>query len=735
MLFPEQNSTNFPLSIKNNISEIIKNEYNPENYLKFHQFIVYKYLINNNKARGLLLFHEMGMGKSILAVALSEYYRLHDSNRKIVVLLSKSLQSNFKINIKKYIQQETNLPSSEIESIINNKYKFISLNASNMFTQVSRIDKTDEDLELEKQLKEFADVVSTEDFLENSVLIIDEFHNLSNSITNGSQNAIRLYDTIMKTNDIKLIFLTGTPIVNNPFELAPTFNMIRGYINIDSKQAKVPLFPELQKDFYANYIGTKNTIKNKDRFENRIFGLLSYYGSMYLGATQKEGFPRELPIKIVKVKMSSEQFSAYDAARDSEREEASVKKKRPESDRFKTKSGASSSYRVKSRQISNFLIPDYALTHMGKKVVKNIKKIKPYDLQNLAISSPKFQKIIDNIGKHKNQLGLVYSEFVSGEGIAIFAKVLDNIGYTCWQKKIQNQEDADSFDIQVGSIDPNIQAGSIDPNTSDKMIAKQTKSVDLTHTNKKDNSEPNSKTYAIITGDVDMTMREKIIKTFTNKNNITGQIISLLIISKTGAEGLDLKNVRHVHICEPYWNMARIEQIIARASRYVSHVDLPKSDQTVQPYIYLSDYPIDYDIKKKKEETTDIDLFTEAEKNKKLINQFYIAMANASIDCSLHEANFPKSVHEIIKCKLCAPTDKPLYNELLTRDLTTENPCRPPISSTVKVHGIVVDDVKYYYSKLGETYDIYKKDKSVNAYIPLKSHEYPYSEILIKLHE
>ena len=254
MLFPEQNSTNFPLSIKNNISEIIKNEYNPENYLKFHQFIVYKYLINNNKARGLLLFHEMGMGKSILAVALSEYYRLHDSNRKIVVLLSKSLQSNFKINIKQYIQQETNLPSSEIESIINNKYKFISLNASNMFTQVSRIDKTDEDLELEKQLKEFADVVSTEDFLENSVLIIDEFHNLSNSITNGSQNAIRLYDTIMKTNDIKLIFLTGTPIVNNPFELAPTFNMIRGYINIDSKQAKVPLFPELQKDFYANYI-------------------------------------------------------------------------------------------------------------------------------------------------------------------------------------------------------------------------------------------------------------------------------------------------------------------------------------------------------------------------------------------------------------------------------------------------------------------------------------------------
>ena len=49
------------------------------------------YLINNNKARGILLYHEMGMGKSISAVALAEYYRKHDPDKNIVILLSKAL--------------------------------------------------------------------------------------------------------------------------------------------------------------------------------------------------------------------------------------------------------------------------------------------------------------------------------------------------------------------------------------------------------------------------------------------------------------------------------------------------------------------------------------------------------------------------------------------------------------------------------------------------------------------
>ena len=62
----------------------------------------------------------------------------------------------------------------------------------------------------------------------------------------------------------KLLFLSGTPVVNNPFELVPTFNMLNGSISVtnDSPQKKsseiqVPLFPELKKDFDMFFVDNK----------------------------------------------------------------------------------------------------------------------------------------------------------------------------------------------------------------------------------------------------------------------------------------------------------------------------------------------------------------------------------------------------------------------------------------------------------------------------------------------
>ena len=50
-----------------------------------------------------------------------------------------------------------------------------------------------------------------------------------------------------------------------------------------------------------------------------------------------------------------------------------------------------------------------------------------------------------------------------------------------------------------------------------------------------------------------------------------GERLRVLLVSKTGAEGLDLKYIRQVHILEPYWDQSRINQVIARAVRLNSH--------------------------------------------------------------------------------------------------------------------------------------------------------------------
>jgi hypothetical protein len=60
------------------------------------------------------------------------------------------------------------------------------------------------------------------------------------------------------------------------------------------------------------------------------------------------------------------------------------------------------------------------------------------------------------------------------------------------------------------------------------------------------------------------------------------------MITSAGAEGINLKNTRYVHVMEPYWHPVRVEQVIGRARRICSHNKLPQELQTVQVFIYIS---------------------------------------------------------------------------------------------------------------------------------------------------
>ena len=76
------------------------------------------------------------------------------------------------------------------------------------------------------------------------------------------------------------------------------------------------------------------------------------------------------------------------------------------------------------------------------------------------------------------------------------------------------------------------------------------------------------------------------VKTISD-TNISGDIIKLLMITASGAEGINLKNVRFVHITEPYWHPVRIEQVIGRARRICSHEELEPRLRTVKVFMYL----------------------------------------------------------------------------------------------------------------------------------------------------
>jgi SNF2 family DNA or RNA helicase len=132
--------------------------------------------------------------------------------------------------------------------------------------------------------------------------------------------------------------------------------------------------------------------------------------------------------------------------------------------------------------------------------------------------------------------------------------------------------------------------------------------------------------FGLITGDVKDTKREQI-KLAYNIGEVT-----VLFISSAGGEGLDLMETSNVYIMESNWNVSRELQVIGRAIRYKSHINLPKEKQIVNIYRLIMKKPIIKD-KEDNEESVDEILYKLAHQNKQIkIDEMVNALKQISIE-------------------------------------------------------------------------------------------------------
>ena len=91
----------------------------------------------------------------------------------------------------------------------------------------------------------------------------------------------------------------------------------------------------------------------------------------------------------------------------------------------------------------------------------------------------------------------------------------------------------------------------------------------------------------MITGNIKLSPNDVgELKAATDDSNIYGKNVKVILISKAASEGLDFKNIRQVHILDPWYNNNRTEQIIGRAARYCSHKALPFNERNIEIYMY-----------------------------------------------------------------------------------------------------------------------------------------------------
>lgn len=575
--------------------------------LRLHQQFV-DFIFKKYPIRGMLLQHKMGMGKSLLAAALANHLM---NNMDVIFISGKTLHINFSETLDKF----TKLTGLEYKGKVN----YVSLNASNMMTQVNAATLTQLETFFERREK-------MRGSLNNKVIIVDEAHNFFNSITNGSSNATKLYKAIM-SSDCRVIFLSGSPITNDPFEVALCFNMLAGEV----------LFPENYNDFTSYFIKSGpngREIKNPGKFANRINGLLSYYDATAKTSDTANDFPEELPLKVEECVMSKFQYSLFFQARKDEIKNQLKKNKTREAPLQKTKS-SNASYRVMSRQLSNFAYPESATERHRNKHEKltdvhYFDKLEAGDVyKNIGMYSPKIKKAIDNALAQPG-IGIIYSQYLK-YGLNIIAMYLDEMA-------------------KLG-----------------KFTGK----------------------YAVITGEVDKEDVADLLKVINSPENMRGEIYKIVLISAAASEGVDFKNIRHIHILEPYWHWSRILQIIGRGVRLGSHLALPAKERTVQPFIYIATHGIAGN----NEQTTDEYLYTKSLRNQHLINSFYLVMRMSAVDCPTHYD----------ECKVCAATNKQLFIEDIIVDMASPDPCSS--ARTTKARIFTYEGETYAeYEEGGETY-------------------------------
>jgi hypothetical protein len=126
------------------------------------------------------------------------------------------------------------------------------------------------------------------------------------------------------------------------------------------------------------------------------------------------------------------------------------------------------------------------------------------------------------------------------------------------------------------------------------------------------------------------------------------------MITGAGAEGLSLKNVRTVHIMEPYWNKVRTDQVKGRAVRICSHADLPWDERTVEVYTYLAMLNKKLDIVPALQinddsQSSDQYILKLAE-IKEQVNSSIIALMKAgAVDCVINKADNEKDIKCLVQ--------------------------------------------------------------------------------------
>lgn len=542
------------------VEDIAKRMCAPGIELSTYQTTIRNFLSNETPYNGLLLFHGLGTGKTCSAITVAEEHRKflkqsglfiqHGSKRRekrIYVLGGPNIKSNFK----KQLFDPSQLEYNEKEGEWNCKKSCLGnallreVNPTNLNLTKDELTQRIQDT-LRRYYKfmgyiEFANMVmqlkkhAIKQEFEHSMIIIDEVHNIKGNEVEDKFTASDAIDLITKNTTVKLLFLSATPMFNEPSEIVWITNMLnqndKRPVIVEKDFFKEGELMESQKDDFLHHIrGYVSFVKGENpyTFPYRVYPDMFDDRSLSLPTLDIDNKPvKPLKTKVYPVPLSKYQAEQYLAKLST----INVKDVKNFTANISLLSALNMSYPSQVNELTTYM------NARNGKYEYYPKRVHCFDPEHIGEYSAKIHAICNHVN-HSTGIVLIYSRMIS-EGVIPVALAIESMGYE---------------------------------NVNGNLLS----------------SKSSSSKYCLITGESNHASTAANIKLINSDENRNGEKIKVVIITEAASEGVDFSNIRQIHIMDPWWHLNRNEQIIGRGIRLCSHKKLPFEQRNAQIFLYVS---------------------------------------------------------------------------------------------------------------------------------------------------
>ena len=144
----------------------------------------------------------------------------------------------------------------------------------------------------------------------------------------------------------------------------------------------------------------------------------------------------------------------------------------------------------------------------------------------------------------------------------------------------------------------------------------------------------NNGSYIFVSGRSDLNPNlEDDLQQIKDTGNHDGSRIKVILASPLGGEGLDLHNIREIHLLEPWFHMNKVEQVIGRGIRNYSHYSLAPEKRNTTIYLHASVLTGS----EKDRESVDLSIYRLAEKKMFQMATLEGVLKTNAIDCQLNK--------------------------------------------------------------------------------------------------